>query len=279
MSTNKLSLNIFQSCLEDQDFKIKFYYDRVKLYVDSANKQAELNKVRTDEKQHKIIPRALLHYTTMNQMIDARQPDDAYFKRLNTALIGDYLINYVEFAMDIIGKNKRQVTKLRSLLNELLTFERKSTAGGSYFYHGHSGNTHYFGNRHNHKDILAIYSDKESKVAPGKSCVHIEMRLYGSGLLKDFCIYTLQDLIDYQHDSFWENYLDLRDVNYTGLGRLVSQEKPNLTESSLRRRGQNTFNDYGGSQALLMDKPSFASAFMPIKNRRMFESRLENALR
>jgi hypothetical protein len=60
---------------------------------------------------------------------------------------------------------------------------------------------------------------------------------------------------------------------------LVTEEKSGLTDSSLRRRGQNFFNKFVGSQALLMEHPNFVTAFAPIKNRRMFESRLDNALR
>ena len=47
-------------------------------------------------------------------MIDAHQPEDTYFLGLKNALTGDYVINYAEFAMDILGKNKKQVTKLRN---------------------------------------------------------------------------------------------------------------------------------------------------------------------
>ncbi len=155
--------------------------------------------------------------------------------------------------------------------------ERKRS--GSRFYHGKCNGTHYFGQRYEHEDILVIYSDMPSKIAPGGYCIHIEMRLYGSKILKSFGVYTIQDLIDHKHEIIWDKYLDLRDVNYTNLGRLVTEAKAGLTDSSYRRHGQNFFNRYIGSQALLMKHPHLAEAFTPIKNRRMFESRLDNALR
>lgn len=258
-------------------FEVKFYYDRVRLYASSANKKVKLDSICEDEEQQKIIPRVLLHHDDMGLLIDAHQPDDIYFGQLKNALTGDYVINYAEFAMDILCKNETQVTKLRKLLNELMVFERKRSR--SPFYHGQYNGTHYFGEQFKHEDILVIYSDMPSKIALGRHCVHIEMRLNESKILKDFGIYTIQDLIDFQHETIWDHYLDLRDVNYTELGRLVTEEKTGLTDSSYRRRGKNYFNDFVGSQALLMKHPHLAEAFAPIKNRRMFESRLDNALR
>jgi hypothetical protein len=277
MRTNKLSLNIFLSCLEARGFDVKLHYDRIKLYATSANKKAELDRICTTEDQQKIFPRALLHHDDMSLMIDAHQPDAAYFERLKNSLTGDYVINYAEFAMDILVRNKKQVPKLRGLLNELLVFERKRC--NDRFHHGQCQDIHYFGQRSNHKDILVIYSDKKSKVAPDRHCVHMEIRLLGSTILKNFGVYTIQDLIDFEHEKIWNKYLDLRDVNYTKLGRLVTEEKVDLADSSYRRHGKKHFTEYTGSQHLLMIHPQFSTAFAPIKNKRMFKSRLDNALR
>lgn len=289
MPANKLSLNIFLSCLEDRGFDVTFYYDRVKLYATSANKKAKLERICPDEERQKIISRRLLHYDDMSLMIDAHQPEDTSFFGFKNALTGNYVINYAEFAMDIIGENKRQVAKLMALLNKLVIFERRKSRkkSHSYFYYsngereGKKGgeNTHYFGQRYKHKDILVIYSDMSSKVDGKSHCVHVEMRLYGSKILKNFGIYTIQDLIDFRHETIWDKYLDLRDVNYTKLGRLVTEEKAGLTDSSLIRHGQSYLNKFVGSQALLMEHPNFVTAFAPIKDRRMFESRLDKALR
>lgn len=277
MPTNKLSLNTFLSCLEARGFEIKFHYDRVKLYADPANKNANLDKICTNEDQHKISPRALLHHDDMSQIIDAHQPDTAYFGRLKNALTGNYVINYAEFAMDILVRNKKQASRLRTLLNELMVLERKRCC--SRFYHKKHKKTHYFGMRFKHKDILVIYSDKLSKIARDRHCVHIEVRLYGSKILKDLDIYTIQDLVDFDHEQIWDKYLDLRDVNYTKLGRLVTAEKASLSDSSCYRHGQHYFDKYTGTQELLQDHPGFATACTPIKNRRMFKSRLDKALR
>jgi hypothetical protein len=97
--------------------------------------------------------------------------------------------------------------------------------------------------------------------------------------LKKFKIYTIQDLIDFPHETIWNQYLDLWDVSYTQLGRLSPKAGEGLTDSSYWRQGQELFHQYGSAQKLLMENPHYAEAFSPIKNRRMLESRLDSALR
>jgi hypothetical protein len=277
MSAKKLSLNVFQNCLAQKGFAVKFHYDRIKLYVDSASRQSQLEQASAGNEKHNIIARALSHHDTMVLMIDARQPNKAYLKRLGKAVVGDCVVNYVEFAMDIIGDDAGPVAKLRTLLNGLLTFERNSKQG-RYFYYNHSEETYYFGNRYNHKEVLVVYSDKDSKIAKGQPCVHIELRLYGSEIIKKQGLYTIEDLVDVSHQQIWDKYLDLRDVSYTELGRLVSPTKKDLVDSSLLRHGKKFFDKFGGSQALLNEHPHLAEAFTPIQERRKFESRLDKAL-
>ena len=47
-------------------------------------------------------------------------------------------------------------------------------------------------------------------------------------------------------------------LNTVGRNSLATEEKAGLTDSSYRRHGQNYFNKYIGSQALLMEHPDFA---------------------
>ncbi len=97
-------------------------------------------------------------------------------------------------------------------------------------------------------------------------------------MLKDLGVYTIQNLMSFNQEKFWDDRLDLRDVNYTKLGRLVTDDKTTLTDSTYRRHGQCYFDKFAGSQQLLMKHPEFVTAFVPINNRRMLESRLDNAL-
>lgn len=277
MNTNKLSLNLFRKSLESSDFEVKFFYDRIKLYVDSANKKSKIEKIESNNTWHEIIPRALLHYDTMSLLLDVHQPDLGYLEKLGHALTGDYVINYIEFAMDIVSSDKEKISKLRGLIDQLLVFERKRS--DSRFYFNHKKNTHYFGSRYKHKDNLVVYSNRKSKLDNTKYCVHIELRFSGSKIIKDLGIYTIQDLINFSHENIWEQYLDLKDLNYNALGRMSPKAKIGLSESSYWRLGQKKFSKYRSVQELLMMEPHCVEAMKPIKDRRMFKSRLISALK
>jgi len=220
-------------------------------------------------------------------MLDAKQPDTLYLEHLNKALTGNYVINYVEFAMDIMSHEKATIKKLRRFINEVLIFERERSSPRFYHATGEKidkngkkkgKNTHYFGLRYKHPHVLVVYSDKPSKTDGESYCVHIEMRLYGSETIKDHGIYTIPDLIDHSHSMFWDTYIDLRSVSHQMLGRLAYPRK-NLQDSTYLRQGQKIVSEYRSSQHLLTKNPEFSKAFSPIKNRRMLESRLSNALR
>jgi len=277
MKHNNITLNILKSCLQNNGFELKLYYDRIKLYVNSANDKTKVRDVRANKKLYKVLPRALPHYDTMNLLIDAYQPDSNLFEKLDTALTGDYVINYVEFAMDILSVNNKQLLKLRKLFNDLLIQDRKRCT--PRFYHKELNRTHYYGCRKKHKDILVVYGPKEHKLDKNIQCVHIERRLYGSKIIKNFGIYTIQDLIDFQHETVWNKFLDLRDINYNKLGRLTTEDNDSLVDSTYWRNGKKMFEGYCSAQALLNKRPHCIQAFTPITNRRMFEARLKSALK
>lgn len=277
MKTNHITLNILQSCLENQGFEIKLFYDRVKLYTNSANDKTNIENVCANKKRHKVLPRALMHYDTMNLMVDSHQPDGAYFEKLDNAVTGDCVITYIEFAMDIICTNKKRVLKLRKLFDDLLILDRKRCK--PRFYHKEHKHTHYYGYRHKHRDVLVIYSSKKHKLDKDKYCVHIERRLYGSKIIKAFGIYTTRDLINYQHETVWNKHFDFRDINYNKLGQLHAEDNNYLADSTYWRNGKKVFDEYCSAQALLNERPHCIQAFTPIINRRMFESRLTSALK
>jgi len=290
MKQNKLSVAIFKSCLEEKGFRVEFFYDRMKLYIDSSNDTTKIEELYPKAGEQTIIPRVLSHYDTMNSMVDVLQPDEEYLKNLQQAITGDYVINYVEFSMDIMSEDENKIKQLRQLFNKFLVYERKIKAGRFYYATGEvkvevkgevkvkGENTYYFGNRTDHKDILVVYSDKRSKVDKSYYCVHIEMRLIGSKILKRNKIYTVADLIDYNHDDFWNKHLDLRDVSRNQLGRLCHPDQQGMNDSSYSRKGQTIVSHYKSSQELLLKNPEAIKAFYQIEDRRMFKARLDKAL-
>lgn len=286
---NKISLNLFLDCLKKRGFEVIFNYDLIEIYIDSANKKTRLNKLNTSDLigRQEIVQRILPHFETMSFIIDAHQPNHTYLEQLKNELNGDYVMTYVEFAMDITSKSKKNTDRLRNLLNELLVFQRKNC--DQSFYHGIGNtdkknaskveNTHYFAHRDNkYHDNLVMYSDRPSKITD-TPCVHLELRLSSSTILKKLGIYSLQDLIDFRHESLWDHYLDLRDVDYTQLGALLNKGKKSLSDSTLRRQGKQLYEQFSGTQALMANYPEYENTLIPITNRRMLESRLKSALK
>lgn len=275
MKTNNISFNLLYSCLEKAGFEVHLYYDRLKMYFDSASNKTDIENIYHGVHEKKVISRALPHYDTMHLMLDAYRPNANYLQKLDSVVTGNHLINYIEFAMDIISDSKSEVSKLRKFFNDSLIVDRKRSS--PRFYHKEKKKTHYYGYRNRHKDMLVIYSAKKYRFDKSKYCVHIERRLYGSKDIKKLGIYTIQDLLNYNHESIWDRHLDLRDANYNSLGQAYSDE--NLVASTYWRNGKKVFERYPSAQAFLKENPNYIESFIPITDRRMLESRISRAMK
>jgi hypothetical protein len=74
------------------------------------------------------------------------------------------------------------------------------------------GNTTYSA-RQRGRTILVIYSTKLCK-ATGEYCVHIEIRIRGGAKLKRMGLGTIQQILDFDHNAFWEKHLVLIEPKY-----------------------------------------------------------------
>jgi hypothetical protein len=268
-----ISSNLFTNVLHDSGFRTVHFFDRIKIHFDSATRWHNIKKIVAKNPDNIIEQGSLPHHETINSWIDLYQPSCSYLKEIEASLSGDYVINFVEFAFDIICDTQSGHKKMQKLIEQILVQQRC----GNNFYHCRKGPVYYYGIRPEHEDIIVVYSDRESKMDVNKRCVHIELRMSGSKILKNFDIYTLDDLITFEHAKVWDEYLDLRSVNYKKLGQLICSDKLDLADSSYWRRGIDEFNKYGSAQALLNAYPEYAAAFDTIQNRRMFGSRLNKA--
>lgn len=239
--------------------------------MDSATKISDIEACQEYAKQQDISLRSLPHYDTMEYMIDVKQPTLEYFKALNAAMAGEYLICYVEIAMDILTKSKIKKDMLDKILRNLLIRQMKSNQQA--FPYGIAGDTLYFGKRLSKYPVMVYYADKKSKLKPDHYCCHIEMRLQDTGIVKAQRLYTFADLINFEHELFWEQYLDLRTVNYTKLGRLATDG--NKSDPTFLRNGLKLLNSYKCAQALLNERPDLLTALSPVTGKRMFEGLLK----
>ena len=81
------------------------------------------------------------------------------------------------------------------------------------------GNTTYSA-RHRGRTVLVIYSTKLCK-ATGEYCVHIEIRIKGGAKLKGMGLGTIRQILDFDHEAFWEKHLVLIEPQYRTEDKII----------------------------------------------------------
>ena len=142
--------------------------------------------------------------------IQLNQPGRYALLFLDEMLQGEnYLINYLEVSLDFISSSKRQVKRLRRVIDSTLVMpESIAKANGRRFrrpplYYNNS--TLYFYPRDAPNNVT-IYSDKPSKIKD-RPCVHIEWRIRTKGALKKLGIVKPAHLANLDLLSFWQRRL------------------------------------------------------------------------
>jgi hypothetical protein len=143
---------------------------------------------------------------------DLFQPTNDAFEYLRDHTEGDYLINYLEITLDWITDTHEDARALQRFLEGHLIKQRRGQQH-CLKYRG----TFYIGSRLPHGYTrLDVYSDRPSKVAEGNTpCCHVEWTLQGSRRIKtykDVKIKEFDDLLTFNHRTFWGSHLILRDI-------------------------------------------------------------------
>lgn len=153
-------------------------------------------------------------------------------------------LTYSEIACDLQTGSKGHADRWRNdfMASALMRHQRQGVA----LYEG----TCYFGRRTDgekrRSNVLAVYADKPSKLnnarpsSENSPCLHIEWRATGSGTLERLGIVTLDDLIQFDHQRFWDRHVLLfRLPKPTTLGRILASaagDDPDVSGSALRKR-------------------------------------------
>lgn len=103
------------------------------------------------------------------------------------------------------------------------------------------------------------YPDKPSRKHPGMRCFHLECRLQGWKLLKSKGIFTLTDLLAFDHEALWNEMLDLRKPNFETLGQLIFDD--NATRQAQSKRDKKEWAKIESLQAYLSMNPERLNAF------------------
>lgn len=177
--------------------------------------------------------------------LDIFQPTSKCLQLLASALGSDvatYLI-YVEIACDLQANSKKQALLWRNkfLASAKMRYQRQSVVRVK--------TTWYYGRRtegnNRRGNVLAVYADRPSKLNNAQPdantpCLHIEWRASGSAALATLGIVSLEDLIRFDHQRFWNDHIILYHLpKPTTLGRFLAKgcsAEINVSGSALRKR-------------------------------------------
>lgn len=184
------------------------------------------------------------------------------------------LVTYVEIACDVPADSRRQAELWcnKFLASARMHYQRQPVVRYK------TKTTYYYGRRtHNGKrrsHVQVLYADLPSKLnntePPEGSppCLHIEWRATGSAALERIGIVSLEDLIRFNHEHFWNKHIRLYELpKKTQLGRVLAELRgdcTNVSSTALRKRATRWIERFtiGGSFVMhnaVRDKPDIKS--------------------
>jgi hypothetical protein len=145
----------------------------------------------------------------------------------------DLKLNYVEVALDFLAEDVSAAYLLHELFDcgfvQAWHGKRETRRVENGTYTGQKKPGHLF----------VWYSDRASKVAPWKSCLHVEGRHQGMAAVRRIGIQTPADLLTFDHTAYWRRYLNLYHIDLARLGRFHRNR-------TRRERRKNTSIDVSG---------------------------------
>lgn len=224
-------------------------YDRITLWTDGPD-LAFAPKKLSHHCQHIEVTYGQMHFQPTAQIkVDLFQPSTKCLELIASELCRGtaVLITYVEIALDLLADNDQDSNrwKIELLKSVRMRYQRNVVLQSE---DGDKDGAHYFGRRRD-RNTLAVYADNPSKlnVANAKGndspCLHIEWRASGSDALFALGIVSIEDLIKFDHEAFWnEGLCFYRMPRRTELGRILTRaatQREDVGDAALRKRARN----------------------------------------
>jgi len=286
MRNKELTMSTIQREMAKYNIQIVYYIDRLHFYTDSQTHKNKLAPILKINSKNDLKFEPLSGHEHLSKKVELFQPALETLIAANNIVSGDYAITYIELAIDFLVPNKKALTQLQYFFDRHLVHNRtsKKPAEGD-FHFVLTGDkkveckckstcicrTRYF-TPESDKKRLAMYSDRPSKTDNTSPCVHIEKRFQSLIHLKKLGLYTLENIIQIDHEAFWQEHLDLRSSNHSELGRLNLFYRETGDRANVKR-GQKQWTSINNLQEYLGNNSRCEPAF---KN--MSESKLEKYL-
>jgi hypothetical protein len=211
---------------------IEHGFDRLEIWLDRSEYPGQLDTLKAHCRVVKHIVGDMPHNPRWKSKLEIFQPTSEFLQELRKALGGtvNAHLAYVEVALDLIPKSAKVTKKLEAAFLQSAVPKHHRRPARLV-----KGTTWYFDQRFNGKGerrarVLVAYADRPSKLnnrrhwKKGLPCLHIEMRISGPKALELVGIHAIDDLIQFQHSSFWKNHIELYQLpNKTQLGQLVGK--------------------------------------------------------
>jgi hypothetical protein len=256
MKTNPLE--ILLPVAKSHGFKIHFYVDRLRIYFDARIPESDLLRLKELSPKNMLFrPCTLEHYIHLNQRMELFQLDDNRLKELKAiceASNSDYKITYLELAVDFSNKSRRKVNGLRQFFNKHLVNPKKRKSKKQAQFCDFK-DTHYYNNK-NDLIRMALYSKKRYRWDKSRFCVHLEYRYKGLKNLEKLGILTVNDIVAFDHQKYWQQQLDLRKPNFKAIGEyLAKKNKQSISNAALNKKANKFFNGLASLQEWLKEHP------------------------
>ena len=174
-------------------------------------------------------------------VITLQQPTNETFHALNRMIEGDArpIPNRVHFAIDYPTEDRAKAEQLHFVILHYFYKPWHREEHGVRRFRRPEGHTDYMGLQEC-RSVWTIYSGRPSKISGGPAC-HIEWRFQGVDALREPSLHiaTLEDLIDYDHYSFWKRRMRMCKFDMARLGKKLSGRRNRAPARNLSYAGVN----------------------------------------
>ena len=261
-------------------------FDRVEAWFDHASLPIDIAALRRHCRDLKLTLGQMYMNACWKLKLTVFQPSRKFFKVLHRAL-GLRIrlrISYVEIARDVLARHlSRHV--MRECLASMVVSDLHSPniifCGGTAYYRPRVVMSAKSNTAIRSANVPVVYADKPCKLAregfdptreihpASPPCFHLEWRCSGSAAVRAAGIGSLADLIDFDHDRFWNQrvwFLALPEEKTT-FGRLLSRKS--ATDDGYLKRANRFVAKYLDDGKFLMHDAVRATPGLAVKLRQL----------
>jgi len=279
----KLTMVEIAATMAKYDIETKFYVDRLEFYCDATTRYSDLEIICHWNKKNKILWQSLPHNPQFDKKVEIYQPTNEQLLELvnlvKTKIIGDYIINFIELAVDFRHLDAKKLNNLKLFFVRHLVVKHPRSEP----YYKSLNETLYYSNQ---RDFgFAFYLDLDNRKDKYKNSLHFECRISTSAKLKKLKIFSMQNLLDFDHNGFWDEYLTLYYPNYTKLGQYAYTlshkylKKPLIERQTQSKWGRKLWGNFVVLQEFLANNPDCYKYLRRIITTSKFESYLTSTMK